>query len=98
MWHIMKKLSEKVGAVVANNKDFIDPFLKCVWNSNSTEEFESEWNRVIKVNKLEECAWLKDLYSNRHMWIPAYFKDVFLAGIRTTQRSEAMNAFMDRFV
>ncbi|XP_058079540.1 protein FAR1-RELATED SEQUENCE 5-like isoform X1 [Magnolia sinica] len=32
------------------------------------------------------------------MWIPAYVKKTFYAGMSTTQRSEGMNAFFDYFV
>ncbi|KAG6641364.1 hypothetical protein CIPAW_09G068500 [Carya illinoinensis] len=38
------------------------------------------------------------LYEERHFWVPAYMKTIFWAGMSTTQRSESMNAFLDRYV
>ncbi|KAL2943858.1 Protein FAR-RED ELONGATED HYPOCOTYL 3 [Bienertia sinuspersici] len=32
------------------------------------------------------------------MWVPAYMKDQFWAGMRTTQRVESINSFFDKFV
>ena len=39
------------------------------------------------------------MYDIRSMWIPAYFKHLFLAGIsRTTSRSESENSFYGKFL
>lgn len=32
------------------------------------------------------------------MWVPAYMKDLFWAGMRTTQRVESINSFFDQFI
>ena len=32
------------------------------------------------------------------MWIPAYMRHMFWAGMRTTQRSESINSFFDGYV
>ncbi|XP_052114292.1 protein FAR1-RELATED SEQUENCE 5-like [Arachis duranensis] len=34
-----------------------------------------------------------DLYDDRRMWVPIYFKGEFWTGMRSTQRSESMHAF-----
>lgn len=34
----------------------------------------------------------------RHMWVPAYLKHIFWAGMRTTQRSESFNHFFKGYV
>ncbi|XP_021747672.1 protein FAR1-RELATED SEQUENCE 6-like [Chenopodium quinoa] len=48
--------------------------------------------------KLEENDWLSDLYDERHMWVPAFMKEHFWAGMKTTQRVESINSFFDGFV
>jgi zinc finger SWIM domain-containing protein 3 len=42
--------------------------------------------------------WLKGLYDNRHHWVPTFVKDIFWAGMSTTQHSESMYAFFDGYV
>ena len=32
------------------------------------------------------------------MWVPAYVKHLFWAGMKTTQRVESINSFFDQFV
>ena len=45
-----------------------------------------------------ENNWLADIYRIRNMWVPAYLKHNFFAGMSTTQRSESMNAFVKQYV
>ncbi|KAF8392820.1 hypothetical protein HHK36_021057 [Tetracentron sinense] len=45
-----------------------------------------------------ENEWLTNLYEIRQKWVPVYLKDTFYAGMSTTQRSESMNAFFDKYV
>lgn len=33
-----------------------------------------------------------------YSWVPAYFKDVFTAGMSSSQRSESINSFFDGYV
>ena len=40
IWHIMKKVPEKVGGVVNSNNDFHHSLKSCVWTSESVQEFE----------------------------------------------------------
>jgi hypothetical protein len=99
MWHILKKLSEKVGGSLNENKSFMNCLKSCIWNSESSEEFEEKWNNIISENKLEQNGWLSKMYDLRSMWIPAYFKDTFMARImRTTSRSESENSFFGNYL
>jgi hypothetical protein len=99
MWHILKKVSEKVSVSSHSYNDFNNRFKSCVWNSESHEEFELRWSTIISDFKLEENGWLSQMYDLRSMWIPAYFKDIFMAGIlRTTSRSESENSFFGNYL
>lgn len=58
------------------------------------EVFESKWWKVLSEFKLVDHKWLCKLYELRRFWIPAYFRDLYLAGLmRTTSRSECENSF-----
>ncbi|KAJ3685414.1 hypothetical protein LUZ61_014578 [Rhynchospora tenuis] len=43
-------------------------------------------------------VWLADMFDMRSMWVPVYLNNHFWAGMRSTQRSESINSFLDRFV
>ncbi|XP_019199637.1 PREDICTED: protein FAR-RED IMPAIRED RESPONSE 1-like [Ipomoea nil] len=93
MWHIMTKVSEKVGAEMSKNNEFRQALNSVVWNEQSTRtEFEIGWETVIGKYNLHENRWLTRMYEERASWVPAFFDDVFMGGLlRTTSRSEAEN-------
>ncbi|XP_074271385.1 protein FAR1-RELATED SEQUENCE 5-like [Silene latifolia] len=83
MWHIMKKLPEKLGTTDSD----LEP-----------SDFEERWFSLISEFQLEDNAWLKYQFSKRQRWIPAYYRDIPLGCLlRTTQRSESENSFFKRF-
>ncbi|XP_072067054.1 protein FAR1-RELATED SEQUENCE 5-like [Arachis hypogaea] len=47
---------------------------------------------------LSENEEIPNLYDDRHMWVPIYFKGEFWAAMRSTQRSESMYAFYGGFL
>jgi len=92
------KLSEKVGSLMNSNDDFLGRFNSCVYNSETPIEFEQEWQSIIVDFGLQKNAWLSQMYDTRDMWIPAYFKDLFLGAVLTTTlRSESENHFFNNF-
>ena len=97
LWHIMNKLPDKFKGF----KDY-ESIKFCMKNvvhdSLTKEEFEESWGRFIKKYQLESNEWLLGLYDERHHWVPAFVKDMFWAGMSTTQRSESMNAFFDKYI
>ena len=101
MWHIMKKLPDKVGrAITKEETGFLKKICACVWHLEiEPAEFEERWNKVMVEFELEGNEWLCYMYEIRDKWIPAYFRDVFLGGImRTTSRSESENNFFCSFI
>ncbi|XP_022891506.1 protein FAR1-RELATED SEQUENCE 5-like [Olea europaea var. sylvestris] len=62
------------------------------------EEFEDGWIAMIDTYGLHENDWLSRLYENRERWVLYFLKTIFWTGMSTTQKSESMNAFFDRYV
>lgn len=54
------------------------------------EEFDAKWAATIKANNLQANEWLLNLFEIRQMWVPAYVKYVFSAGMKTSERSESI--------
>ncbi|XP_042980095.1 protein FAR1-RELATED SEQUENCE 5-like [Carya illinoinensis] len=98
LWHIMRKLPEKLGSHAAFNAGLKTAIQSALYDSQTCAEFEMKWGQFIQKYDLSDNAWLTGLYNERSLWVPAYLKGVFWAGMSTTQRSESMNAFFDGFV
>ncbi|XP_042972763.1 protein FAR1-RELATED SEQUENCE 5-like [Carya illinoinensis] len=98
LWHILKKVPEKLGSHHAYKTGLKTSLMKCVYDSQTIEEFENSWNVLITTHNLQENAWLHSLYDEREFWVPIFLKEIFWAGMSTTQRSESMNAFFDGYV
>ncbi|XP_076926629.1 protein FAR1-RELATED SEQUENCE 5-like [Bidens hawaiensis] len=76
MWHIMKKLADKVGATLCNNEEFKRKICDIVWtDAISQSEFEMQWELIMKEYDLETNKWLCDMFEMRYDWIPAYYMD-----------------------
>jgi hypothetical protein len=52
------------------------------------EQFEAAWVEMCDEFGLHDRVTMQALYNVRHMWIAAYFKEVFCGTIQSTQRSE----------
>ncbi|XP_020244988.1 protein FAR1-RELATED SEQUENCE 7-like [Asparagus officinalis] len=56
-----------------------------------------EMKEKFDINEEGE-GWLQIVYKCREHWVPCYLKDTFFAGMRSSQRSESINAFFDGYV
>ncbi|GJT29490.1 FAR1-related sequence 5-like protein [Tanacetum coccineum] len=95
MWHIMEKLSTKVGPAIYQNKAFKKRICDIVWTDTiEPSEFEREWDSIINDFELKSNNWLRDMFELRFNWIPAYYRNQPMSGLmRTTSWSESENYF-----
>ncbi|PIA28728.1 hypothetical protein AQUCO_06700032v1 [Aquilegia coerulea] len=104
LWHIMKKLPEKLGGYKQGRSQGGDygaiknKMKNAVYDSLSYNEFEEKRNLFINKYNLHKNDWLNGLYIERQHWVPVFVKYIFWAGMSTTQRSESMNVFFDGYV
>lgn len=75
-----------------------DKLMAVIYNSLSESDFEQGWVEVVTEFEVVENDWLKNLYEERHMWVPVFMCDHFWAGMRSTQRVESIHSFFDQFV
>jgi len=57
-----------------------------VYESSTTEDFESGWNNFIEMFELQLNEWLYTLFEERHRWVPCYLKCDF--GLACRQHKE----------
>ncbi|XP_042979839.1 protein FAR1-RELATED SEQUENCE 1-like [Carya illinoinensis] len=93
-----RKVPEKLGSYASYKTGLKNHLMKCVYDTQSFEEFETYWDGLLNTYDLHDNVWLKSLYVNREHWVPVFLKEYFWAGMSTTQRSESMNAFFDGYV
>ncbi|KAK9074978.1 hypothetical protein SSX86_003297 [Deinandra increscens subsp. villosa] len=99
MWHVMQKVTAKVGSNLCNRTDFKKKLGDIVWADNITPEtFEAEWKKIMTEFELTDHEWLLRIFELRHIWIPSYYMDENMSGImRTTSRSESENHYFGKF-
>ncbi|XP_021734801.1 protein FAR1-RELATED SEQUENCE 1-like [Chenopodium quinoa] len=68
IWHIMRKIPEKLGKCEKYQE--LKRKLKCVvYESFNVQEFENNWNEVVTKYELQSNEWLDILCKERHMWL-----------------------------
>ncbi|CAH9062579.1 unnamed protein product [Cuscuta europaea] len=99
MWHIMSKVSSKVGPVLSKNSEFMSKLNYVVWSHYlEPDVFEKKWTSIMEEFGLQNHVWFSNMYDIRKDWIPSYFRDLYMAGLlRTTSRSESENNFFGEF-
>ncbi|XP_035550313.1 protein FAR1-RELATED SEQUENCE 5-like isoform X2 [Juglans regia] len=98
LWHILKKVPEKLGSHGSYKSGLKNALMKCVYDTQSVEEFEKCWDELITTYNLHENVWLQSLFVEREHWVPAFLKEFFWAGMSTTQRNESINVFFNGYV
>ncbi|RYR02621.1 hypothetical protein Ahy_B06g081422 [Arachis hypogaea] len=98
IWHIMKKLPQKLGGYRRYGDLYYANLRDIVFNTWTEESFERKWFEFIEEYNLHDNTWLSDIYNDRRMWVPIFFKGEFWTAMRSTQRSESMHAFYGGFL
>ncbi|KAA8519845.1 hypothetical protein F0562_014065 [Nyssa sinensis] len=98
LWHVLTKIPENLGHVIDQFENFMMKFNKCVYRSWTNEHFEKRWWKMVDKFELREDEWIQSLYKDRKKWVPTYMRDTFLAGMCTTERSESISSFFDKYI
>ncbi|QHN99609.1 Protein FAR-RED IMPAIRED RESPONSE [Arachis hypogaea] len=97
IWHIMKKIPSKLNGY-KGHADIEQEMSQVVWNSHSKDLFDRNWNDFLLNFGLANNKWLSDLYEDRHIWVPIYLDHHLWAGMKSTQRSESMHSFFNKYI
>ncbi|KAL5570867.1 hypothetical protein UlMin_020464 [Ulmus minor] len=68
-------------------------FSKCMFECQSEQEFELQWNSLLEQYNLRESPWLKVLHISREKWCHLFGKKIFSAGIESMLNSTNVYAF-----
>ncbi|XP_052201336.1 protein FAR-RED IMPAIRED RESPONSE 1 isoform X2 [Diospyros lotus] len=98
LWHILNKIPEKLGSVLRQHESFMPKFNKCIFKSFTDGEFKKRWWKMVNRFNLRNDIWFQSLYEDREQWTPTYMREIFLAGMSTTQRSESASTLLDKYM
>ncbi|XP_078150381.1 protein FAR1-RELATED SEQUENCE 5-like [Carex rostrata] len=97
-WHIMRKARERFAKLYHEKAGFEDELKATIIRSKTVSDFEKRWKAMCDTYNVHNSNYIKVMYRNREQWVPAYFRDTFMADMSTTQRSESMNALFKLLV
>src|SRR4051812_849738 len=97
-WHLQRNCFLNLQSMQKiHGEEVCTDYQKWYWSSTE-EKFEMRWHELKLKYNLDERSWLSALYNRRDHWAPIFLKNIFTAGMKSTQRSEGMNAFFDGYV
>ncbi|KAH9668083.1 protein FAR1-RELATED SEQUENCE 5 [Citrus sinensis] len=91
-WHLGRNAQANV------NKDFTADFQRCMLRPYTEEQFEVKWKEIVQRHNVESHEWVMKMYREKAMWAEAYLRGKFFGGMRSTQRSEGLNAYLNHYV
>ncbi|XP_035547280.1 protein FAR1-RELATED SEQUENCE 5-like [Juglans regia] len=68
LWHILKKVPEKLSSHASYKNGMKTALMNSVYDTQSVEEFEESWDKLITTYNLHENAWLQSLYAEHQHW------------------------------
>ncbi|KAK2976506.1 hypothetical protein RJ640_027590 [Escallonia rubra] len=98
LWDVLRKIPESLSSIQNDFGEFMVKFNKCIYRSWTDEEFEKRWWKMVDKYNLREDTWFQSLYEDRKKWVPAYMRDICLAGLCTTERSNSISSYFDKYI
>ncbi|XP_058219904.1 protein FAR1-RELATED SEQUENCE 5-like [Rhododendron vialii] len=92
-WHLERNAAKNV-----HRPEFVFDFTKLIQMEREVEEFKSLWANLLSHYGLETNDWVLEMYRGHERWAEAYLLGHFFAGMRTTQRCEGMNYYLNQFL
>ncbi|RYQ79852.1 hypothetical protein Ahy_Scaffold1g106646 [Arachis hypogaea] len=96
IWHITKKISKKLNDYKRHEE--IQEMNHVVWNSFTKDAFDINWNDFLQTLGVIDNKWLSKYFEDRHLWIPKYLDHHFWVEMKSTQKSESMYTFFNKFI
>ncbi|KAH9688605.1 protein FAR1-RELATED SEQUENCE [Citrus sinensis] len=92
-WHLVRNAQTNI-----KNPKFTTELCRCMMNAYTKEEFDRKWKLMVHNHNIAANEWVVKMFEDRHMWADAYLRGKFFGGMRSTQRSEGMNAYLNHYV
>ncbi|KAL6909538.1 hypothetical protein ACP4OV_001819 [Aristida adscensionis] len=93
-WDVLRSISERLGEL-AEHEAIKTELGTVIYDALKVDEFEERWKNLIDRCGLQDNEWIIFLYENRHLWVPAFLKDAFWAGLGTVDQRECLGMFFE---
>lgn len=97
-WHVFTEVGPNLSIKFNESELFLRKFKKCAYRSQTSEEFDKRWRKMVEQFDLADDEWMQSLYEDRRKWIPTYMSEVFLGGFCTVERSQSVVSFFDKYL
>ncbi|XP_027351036.1 protein FAR1-RELATED SEQUENCE 5-like [Abrus precatorius] len=91
-WHLMQNGIKHLGNLMKGGSHFLRDLKRCIYDFDTSTEFEEAWIRLITEYNVQEHTWITSLYAIKEKWASCYLKDCLTHGMRSTQLSESLNS------
>nr|XP_011465881.1 PREDICTED: protein FAR1-RELATED SEQUENCE 5-like [Fragaria vesca subsp. vesca] len=86
IWHIGQNANGHL-----KSAEKLKAFNRCIRKYQTVEQFDRLWQDMLDEFDLHDNDWINSMYEKRDKFCQAFFRDIFMAGMRSTQRCEGMN-------
>ncbi|XP_059663432.1 protein FAR1-RELATED SEQUENCE 5-like [Cornus florida] len=97
-WHLMLNAQKHIGNMSVGGKGIKSVISKFMFDIEEHDEFLQEWSLMEREFGVENNTWLANLFRLKHVLAKAYVKNVWSAGMRTTQLSESFNSGLKQYL
>ncbi|KAK2991313.1 hypothetical protein RJ640_024578 [Escallonia rubra] len=91
-FHIMQNAIKHLGSLMKDDSCFLSDFKALMFEFEDVTKFEKEWEALLKNYKVRGNSWLERTYALKEKCTRCYMKTTVTLRVRSTQRSESMNA------
>ncbi|KAL6211279.1 hypothetical protein ACLB2K_016506 [Fragaria x ananassa] len=86
IWHIGQNANGHL-----KSAEKLKAFNRCIRKYQMVEQFDRLWQDMLDEFDLHDNDWINSMYEKRDKFCQAFFRDIFMAGMRSTQRCDGMN-------
>ena len=98
IFHVLRLARVKIGPHLKEGNPFRDAFYSCIYGCDTVEEFEICWQNMLQTFEMADNTHLQNMWKNRKVWAPVYFRKNIFPFTSTTSRSEGLNSYFKTLV
>ncbi|XP_075089661.1 protein FAR1-RELATED SEQUENCE 5-like isoform X2 [Nicotiana tabacum] len=91
IWQLEQNAFKHLNHIFRAHKSFPSDFSKLLYYYEYEDDFLNAWEEMLEKYDLKDNSWSKNTFAIREKWSMTYGRNIFSAGMRSTQLSESFN-------